>query len=292
MKKIKIDFRKLLCEEYYHFNIDIGLEMVNWFLAKGLEGDYEVQYGWNRSGINQLLYGYSANNENEYAPPFPIIKIRDFLTSIFVRAVVSSSSWDGKGKIAEWRKNNKIGIDKWRYFYFPEKTSNCPRSALWRIADYEGKELKKNVFWFSEYPSRTRPKIIGLTFSTYGKGYFVEIMFSFWEFNYELGWKETIAYQKPGEYIGDFLVRAEKILKRLTINTDATKRLAFETKYNFITFSKKNCSNCNRLEKTGNKYYCSCMEFHEGRRVCEIDNPNDHLCDEWGYRFPPVEVTQ
>ena len=37
MKKIKIDFSKLLCEKFCHFDLDIELEMINWFLATELE---------------------------------------------------------------------------------------------------------------------------------------------------------------------------------------------------------------------------------------------------------------
>jgi hypothetical protein len=289
--RVKIDFTKLLYEWYYHFDIEICLEMINWFFATGLEGDYEVKSGWHKSGINQLLYGYSACN-HDVANPFPINSgLREFITAIFVRAIVSPTSWDGKGKIAEWRKNNNIELGKYRFFDFPvskrkEKNPcrNDTRYYLHRVADYEGKELKKKYF-HPDYPNRTKPRIIKVTFSTYGKGYFVDIDFSFWEFNYEPGWTEEIAKQKPGEHIGDFLARAERKLKMITVNTEATERLAFETKHNFKTFSEKGCFNCILLRHDDKENYCGMMAFYKRTKSCAIDVPNNHYCDHWRFQY-------
>jgi len=284
--KIKIDFTKLLCETFCHFNLDIELEMINWFLATSLKGDYEEQKGWNRSGINQLLYGYSANNESHKAKPFPIENgnLRDFITSIFVRAIVSPVSWDGKGRIEKWRKDNKIGLGKYRFLDFPEKSGNDPRRLLWDISAYKNKELKKE-FAHPEYPNRTKPKIIDVKFSTYGEGYYVLIEFSFWEFNYEPGWTEEIAWQEPNEYIGDFLARAKEKLKTITVNSEATERLAFETKHNFQTYSEKGCFNCiwKREELPG--CYCGKMAFYKKTDSCFIDDPKNHCCDEWDFSY-------
>jgi len=320
--KTKVDFTKLLYEWYSHFDIEICLEMINWFLATGLEGDYEVQSGWHRSGINQLIYGYSANN-HDHAEPFPINSCQgfnDFMTAIFVRAIVAPISWDGKGKIEEWRNKNKIGMGKYRFFDFPvskRKETNPGRCDtqyyLWRVAECEGKELKKRYF-HPDYPNRTKPKIIKVTFSTIGKGYFVDIDFSFYEFNYEPGWTREIARQYKGEHIGDFLARAYKILKSITVNTEATERLVFETKNNFQTFSDKCCANCLWLnywkkEEHGNlqsnenaeEYYCDQMRFYNRKRRdkgCMIDDPNNHCCDQWTFEYkdenrnPQIFITE
>jgi len=299
--KIKIDFTKLLWN-YHCYSLDVHLEMINWFFATGLEGDYEKQRGWNRSGINQLLYGYSANNENYHAVPFPIDwskRLREFMTSIFVRAIVSPASCGGGEKeIAEWREKNKIGLGKYRFFEFPVRQSHeanpgrCDTSYyLHMVAEYEGKELKKE-YAHPDYLNRTCPKIIGVTFSTCGKGYFVEIMFSFWEFNYEPGWSETIATQRKGEHIGDFLARAYKKLKAITVNTEATKRLKFETENNFQTYTKKGCYNCTWIERNKN-LECGLMKRHRGVKNCSIDAPSNHICDEWQYhdkRKPQTSV--
>lgn len=292
--KTKVDFTKLLYEDYYTFDFEICLEMVNWFFSTGLEGDYEVKSGWHRSGINQLLYGYSANN-HDHAEPFPIKNdLRNFITAIFVRAIVSPVSWDGKGKIAEWRNKNKIGLGKYRFFDFPvskrheDNPGRCnTRYYLWKIADCEGKELKKRYF-HPDYPDRTRPKIIKVTLSTIGKGYFINIDFSFWEFNYEYGgssWTKEIAYQKLGEHIGDFFARAYKILKKLTVNTEANERIAFETKYNFITFADKGCFNCSWLRRDKG-YFCGLMAFSKRTKLCRIISPNNHYCDAWRFEVP------
>ena len=284
--KVKIDFTKLLCEEYHHFWIDEELEMVNWFFSTGLEGGYEEKRGWHRSGINQLLYGYSANNENYHSVPFPIGDsngyLRNFITSIFVRAIVSPRSWDGKGKIAEWRTKNKIGMGKYRFFNFPDITQNDARRLLWKIANYKNKEMKKK-YAHPDYPNRTQPKIIDIKFSTYGEGYFVEIMFSFWQFNYEAGWRETIAVQRKGEYIGDFLARAEKKLKVITVNTNSSKRLAFEMTNNFQTYSQKGCFNCGWQKRDKKQHYCDLMKCYRGIKDCIIYHIQNHCCDEWVY---------
>jgi hypothetical protein len=279
--KEKIDFTKLLCGEYH---LEESLEMVNWFFSTGLEGNYEEQRGWHRCGINQLLYGYSANNENNHGEPFPIespSRLRSFVTSIFVRAIVSPRSWDGKGKIAEWRTKNRIGMGKYRIFNFPDGSKNDAISLLWKIADYKNRKIKEK-FAHPDYPNRTRPRIIDVTFSTCGKGYYVNIEFSFWEFNYEPGWTVEIATQKKGEYLGDFLARAERKLKAMTVNTKATNRLAFETENNFQTYSLRGCFNC-AWRKHDKKNYCDLMKCHRGVKNCTIDNPKNHYCDEWEY---------
>jgi len=289
--KIKIDFTKLIYEDYSHFDLDIGLEVVNWFLATGLKGDYQRRSGWYISGINQLIYGYSSCNDNDHATPFPMRhqgSLRGFLTSIFSRAVLSpTASHGGSKEIEAWRTKNRIGFGKYRFLDLPDdKTNRNVSGLLYRISLYEKKELKKK-YAHPDFPLRTRPKIIDLTFSTSGEGYFIKIMFSFWEYNYEPGWTEYIATQKKGEYIGDFLARAEKKLKQITVNTEATKRLSFETKTNFKTFTEKGCYNCIWIKKD-KEFYCGQMAFYHRHRQkwCAIDNPCNHCCDEWEYKFP------
>ena len=283
--RVKIDFTKLLYEDYHHFRLDIGLEVINWFLKTGLEGNYERWHGWYTSGINQLIYGYSACNDIAHAEYFPIEHnlhdLRDFMVSIFGRAIISPyANHGGSKEIAEWRAKNKIALGKYRFLNFPDSTINRDVSGLLcRIALYEKKELKKK-YAHPTHLYRTRPRIIMVKFSTSGSGYFVQIMFSFWEFNYEPGWRETIATQREGEYIGDFLARAERKLKSITVNTEATKRLSFETKNHFQTYSERGCFNCIWGKKV-KKFYCDLMKFHRRIKRCTIDDPCNHVCDEW-----------
>jgi hypothetical protein len=211
--KVKVDFTKLLTEQYWWFREDICLEMVNWFLKTGLEGDYEVQSGWYRSGINQLLYHYSMNNENYHAVPFPIDGgLRDFITGIFVRAIVSPASWDdfpgARKKIIEWRTKNKIELGRYRVFDFPHPSLPSIGICISYLSDYKGKLLKKE-YAHPDFPERLRPFIAGVIFSTYGDGYFVEVEFKFDMDGYEYSsWKMDREKQEQGEYIGDFLKRS------------------------------------------------------------------------------------
>jgi hypothetical protein len=283
--RIKIDFKKLLCGYYCDFSPEIDFEMINWFFKTGLEGNgYEDRCGWYKCGINQLLYGYSGNNENCTAVPFPIGgDLEGFIRSIFINAIVAPHSWDcwpgAVAKVAEWRKKTRIDINRYRFFDFPDPSQNNPRQILWNISTYEGRELKK-LFAHPDFPNRTHPKIIAVIFSTCGQGYFVKIMFSFWEFNYEPGWNLLIAKQNDGEYLGDFLARAERKLKTITVDMGKDKRAQFEKKNKYLNFIERGCFNCIWY----NRHRCGCMEFG-GIKNCSITNPRNHLCDEWKYNY-------
>jgi hypothetical protein len=279
--KCKIDFKKLLCGNYWHFTPEIDLEMINWFFKTGLQGQYETTPDkWRRAGINQLLYGYSGNNEHSHAEPFPIESysgLRSFTRSILINAIITPTSWDGNaGKIAEWRKNNRIGLDKYRMLAFPDPTMNEPMKLLWSIANFKGRELKKE-FAHPDFPKRTIPRIIKLFFSTCGDGYFLNGEMSFYEFNYDPGWSFGIASQKEGEYIGDFCARALQELQRITVERDDWR--LFEEEKHFIDFTKRGCFNCewHSEEKFG---ICGLMYFHEIKHPA-IDKQGRGFCDEW-----------
>jgi hypothetical protein len=290
--KIKVDFKKLVWGRYHSFNLDIELEMINWLFKTGLDGDgFQEQHGWYRSGINQLLYGYSGNDEVHHTEPFPIHDynyLKVYTTSIFVRAFIAPYSHAGfPAKINQWREKNKISINNYRFFNFPDPPPRDPynfhdfelSSLIWRINEYKGKELKKE-FAHPEYPNRTHPKIIAVEFSTYGAGYYVSISFSFWEFNYEPGWNELITEQQEGEYIGVFLKRTENRLKEIAIDTETDDRARFESENNFLDFAHRSCFSCTWLEKPPE---CGLME-HRGIKNFAIDSPENHLCDEWRLR--------
>jgi hypothetical protein len=115
--KIKVDFKKLVWGYYHSGTVSLAmeLEMINWFFKTGLENDnYQESHGWYRSGINQLLYGYSGNNEPNHCEPFPIHNanyLTSFMQSIFVRAVLTPYSHDGfPKKIAQWRIVKERGL--------------------------------------------------------------------------------------------------------------------------------------------------------------------------------------
>jgi hypothetical protein len=304
----KIVFKSLINNPFaWNFAPEIILEVINWFFKTGLEGeDYTSRAGWYESGVNQLLYGYSANNMQYHAVPFPIQprgeSLKSFVSAIITRALLHECSWGGGSKkIQEWREKNKIDINGYRFLTFPDMPPTVSIAPIYRqhdifkllsnLADYEGKELKKE-YAHPEFKNRTHPKIIFLTFSTYGKGYFVKIDFSFWEFNYEPGWGLEIARQEPGEYIGAFLSRAIEKLKEMTVETKFTQREEFEAKNHYWTFPDpdKNCRCCTWFE---NPPICGLMEFRHIKDNM-IDDPEHHFCDEWRLNFDirnPQEYT-
>ena len=149
--KIKVDFNKLVWGYYRLFHLDIELAMINWLFKTGLQGDgYQERHGWYRSGINQLLYGYSGNDELYHTESFPIHDtdvLDGFIRSIFVRAFLAPYSSDGfRSKIDLWREKNKIDITKYRYLDFPQRSSNNTREFLLKISEYQGSELKRHLF--------------------------------------------------------------------------------------------------------------------------------------------------
>jgi hypothetical protein len=97
--KIKVDFKKLVWGDYYPFRLNLELEMINWLFKTGLEGGgYQEQPGWSRSGVNQLLYGYSGNDEIGHTEPFPIHNsdyLRCFINAVFTRAFLAPYSYNG-----------------------------------------------------------------------------------------------------------------------------------------------------------------------------------------------------
>jgi hypothetical protein len=285
--KEKVDFKKLVRGDYYHFGLDLELEMINWLFKTGLEGKgYQERRGWYRSGVNQLLYGYSGNDEIYRYVPFPIYNagyLRCFMNAIFTRAFLAPHSSPGFTKqIALWRERNKINIEKYRFFNLPEPSPNYPNDFLWKISAYRGKELKKR-FFHPDFPNRTRPRIIAVTFSTCGEGYFVKIEFSFWEYGYKSGWTYNVASQNEGEYIGDFLKRVDARLKFYTAGAETDERTRFEKENNFIRFSERGCFNCIWYNHRS-PHTCGCMEIR-GIKNCSITNPKNHLCDEWEYNY-------
>ncbi|GHU59223.1 hypothetical protein FACS189444_4170 [Spirochaetia bacterium] len=279
--KQKVDFKKLLCGDYWNFSPEIDFEMINWFFKTGLQGQYETTpYKWHRAGINQLLWGYSMNNENNHYVPFPIggaEEMSNFVRAIMVNAIVAPNSWDGNAaKIAEWREKNKISLDQYRMMTFPDPNTNDPRRLLWHIADFKGREIKKE-FAHPGYKKRTVSRIIQVIFSTYGHGYFVKVEFSFWEFNYEPGWSMPIAEQGRGEYLGDFLLRAKQKLEEITVEID--DRALFQEKEHFIDFSERGCFNCvwTEDEEPG---ICGRMNLHKIKNPT-IDRKGRCFCDSW-----------
>ena len=216
MKKKRIDFQKLI-DGRYPFNIE--LEVINWMLKTGLT--HEFRYGWHRYGVDQHLFGYSANNHKSCTPFLLDSNLRIFVENLLFRGVVKNAYLNEA--IQEWRKQENISLNTYRMLSFPEEHPKLESHKTWNLyweiinlKEYVGKYLKKELF-HSEYRERINPKIIGISFSTCGYGYSVKYTYSFENYNYEPGWDECIS-QKEGESIDVFIHRVYKEIENALIN--------------------------------------------------------------------------
>lgn len=219
--KRKIVFQKLIDG---HYDLSTQLQVFDWMLKTGQP--YNEYIGrWSRVGVDQCLYGYSANNYTSMTNLLP--NIGQNLMLGFVRAIVKTPNI----VIEKWRKKEGIFLDKFRMLdideEYPKDQEIINRQhgnhwlLFWQIYSLKnaiGKELKKE-FFHPDYPNRTAPKFLSHSLSTYGNGYILTYTFSFLECNnYEPGWDYKM-YQEKGESIDLFINRAHSHLKTLFLET-------------------------------------------------------------------------
>lgn len=214
--KRKIVFQKLIDG---HYDLSTQLQVFNWMLRSGQP--YNEYIGrWSRVGVDQCLYGYSANNYSSMTNLLPSIEQNLMLG--FVRAIVRTPNI----VVEKWRKKEGIGLGKFRMLDisedYPKQGEINGRSdghwwlsgQIYSLKDALGKELKKE-FFHPDYPNRTAPKFLSHSLSTCGNGYVLSYTFSFLECNnYDPGWDYNM-YQKKDESIDLFINRAHSHLKTL-----------------------------------------------------------------------------
>jgi len=210
MKKVKIDFSKLIGN---HYPIETKMFVLDWMLKTGKRITYS--HGWYIDGINKSLLSYSANNHNA---PACLPKDNDFdlfFDAIFARAIYAQEN----NVLKIWRKNESIFSEKYRMLNIndsiPVDSQKNIYWYIWTIFEFEGKLLKKK-FHHSEHKNGNDPKIINIAIYTTGSGWIVKYEFSFKEFDYESGWTNSFQ-QKDDESIFQFLKKSYDELINLTI---------------------------------------------------------------------------
>ena len=168
------------------------------------------KYSWYENGINQSLYGYSANNHN-HTQPIPQNDLDWFFDAIFARAIYKSPN----KPLEAWRQEERISPTKHRMLKF--KNSTSPHKLIRQIYDKRGMSLKKE-FVHPEFLERTEARILDVQIFTVGNGWIVNYCFSFKEFDYEPGWTQGYI-QKEDESISEFLERSYKSLCNMEGNT-------------------------------------------------------------------------
>ena len=215
MKKIKIAFKKIV-SRYTSFNTK--LNVINWMLKTGQP--FQKQRSWDRHGVDQLIFNYSANNYRSHTR-FPLNEnLRNFVDCLLFRGIIEEFD----EIIDKWRAQERIDTNSYRMLSFPEESPPDHRWNLyWSIIelnDYINKPLKGELY-SSDIKERVNPKIIDMSFSTAGDGYRVEYTYSFEGYNYEPGWRESF-WQQEGESIDMFVHRVHQGFSKI-INKNENK---------------------------------------------------------------------
>lgn len=205
--KRRIDFQKLIDGDY---PLDIELEVFNWMLATGRKYD-TPRTGYYHSGMDKVMYGYSANTHDSYTD-FG----RDFRRTLqlgFVNTLVKTPI----PSVRAWREAERVGLGKYRMFVFPEERPfrgwDLYREIV-GIYEYEGRLLKKEYF-HPEYQDRTEPRIVRMNFSTAGMGYRIRLAFTFKGCE-DSGWDQYF-HQQEGESIDIFIHRFHREMSQLLV---------------------------------------------------------------------------
>ncbi len=186
MKK-KISFQNLLNENY---DLITRLEVLNWMLKTGKS--YEESKGWARYGVDQWLFGYSANNHQSHTNLLPDVHSKIQLA--FVRAIIKTPHYFADC-IAKWRQDNSIYLHKARMIEINDtvvspKDRYQPRwgkelftqpyslPEIWVLRQFLNRPLKKEFFQ-PDFQERTNPYFVSCRFSTVGNGFRIEYRYSF-----------------------------------------------------------------------------------------------------------------
>lgn len=213
MKKRKIKFSELIGN---HYTLQEKMMVLSWMLKTGTEHTQWIGR-WNRIGISQTLFDYSAN-EYGYKCPIPKNDFSWYFDAIFSRAIYGKVN----KALKEWREKESIFPGKYRMLEFSDNC--CPTDKhpylswlIHNIYDFEGKILKKK-FAHPDYENRTDPKIISISIYPMGNGWIVEYVFSFKEYKYEPGWSKGYR-QNDNESIWEFLTRTYKDIETRITHT-------------------------------------------------------------------------
>jgi hypothetical protein len=226
-RKLRIDFQKLINDEYSISNTD-KLLVYQWIINLGRNCD--KQYGWSRYGLHQSFHGYSYNNQPSQVFPLSA-NWKDVINKGFVNILCKTNN---PSIVKDFLIENRIQLGKVRIlniteninseqYYFSEITNHSYYDIEYLLSHiteaYKGLELKKEDF-HSDYENRLHPRILdNVQFGTNGKKWFAWFTLSFECFNYEPGWDYTIG-QEEFEFLPDFFDRVIKTIDNLLVPSD------------------------------------------------------------------------
>lgn len=122
MKKIKIDFSKLVLEPN-SYTVEVKMLVLDWMLKTGKP--YKIRSGWYEHGVSQHIFGYSANEHNANFP-IPILHksdhggcsvdvIKNFFQCCFTNAILTKPN---NSAVTDWREKENIKLGKYRMLEF------------------------------------------------------------------------------------------------------------------------------------------------------------------------------
>lgn len=216
-KRLTIDFQKIIDGEYLTEDL---LTIYQWIIRLGRDCDKQV--GWYRYGLHQSFHGYSHNNEARTASPLGS-DWKNVIYNGFVRILCRTKH---HSSVQQFLTDNRIKVGKKRIYKFMvdeqqtlyNKIRYTTASSIinYITSAYKGLELKKALFQ-PDFPDRLHPRIIdNVQFGTNGLHWYAWFTYSFNCFNYEPGWKYTIA-QNENENILSFFNRAATEIDNLLV---------------------------------------------------------------------------
>lgn len=207
-EKLHVNFSKLIGS----YDIQKKMLVIDWFLRTGVK--HKQWTGrWTREGISKRLFGYSANeSEHEFSMPYKTIYWNFVLDAILARAIFQEPN----KPVKEWRIEERILPNKSRVFNVKEYQKTYIFHPIEDIFSFNNRLLKKK-YAHPDYKNRLKPKIIGISIFTLGRGWTVRCLFSFECYDYENGW-DFYFNQKKTETILEFFENTSKKLKEYTLD--------------------------------------------------------------------------
>lgn len=206
----RIDFQKLINREY---GLTVELFMINWMLKTGMP--YSERTGrWIIDGVSKFILGYSANNHTGstiHTQPLYIGNMDIQVDGILSRALVKTTDIECVNK---WRNDERISLNKHRYFEINEDKPPCRwhlNSEIAGLNDFIGRNIS------AEYNDRhyLNPRISRVYFHVNGRGYQVECYVSYGSEDHKFNYTQSdfMFSQKDSESVDMFIYRVKEFIK-------------------------------------------------------------------------------
>jgi len=206
----RIDFQKLINREY---GLTVELFIINWMLKTGMP--YSERTGrWIIDGVSKFILGYSANNHTGstiHTQPLYIGNMDIQVDGILSRALVKTTDIECVNK---WRNDERISLNKHRYFEINEDKPPCRwhlNSEIAGLNDFIGRNIS------AEYNDRhyLNPRISRVYFHVNGRGYQVECYVSYGSEDHKFNYTQSdfMFSQKDSESVDMFIYRVKEFIK-------------------------------------------------------------------------------